>query len=143
MISVAMQDKHAIVQFAGNDFFVATTPSGHSQVIDFNGIRNSAVGPLEMLLIALGGCTGADVISILNKKREPVTAYHLEIRGERREEHPKSFRRIEVKHVVRGKGVSREAVEHAVTLSTEKYCSVAATLRPTAEIVPVIEILEE
>jgi putative redox protein len=138
-----MEDKHAILQFAGNDFFVATTPSGHSQVIDFNGHRNSAAGPLELLLIGLGGCTGADVISILQKKREPVTSYHLEVRAERRTEHPKSYRRIEVKHVIRGKGVSREAVEHAVALSTDKYCSAVATFRPTAEIVPVIEILED
>ena len=136
-------DKYARIQFAGDDFFVATTPSGHSQVIDVNGQRNSATGPLEMLLVALGGCTGADVISILHKKREQVTGYHIEVRGERREEHPKSFRRIEVKHVIRGKGVSKEAVERAIQLSNEKYCSVAATLRPTAEIVPIYEIVEE
>lgn len=138
-----MKDTKAVLQYAGDEFFVATTPSGHAQVIDFKAGRSVATGPLELLLIALGGCTGADVISILNKKREPVTGYQVEVHGDRREEHPKSFRRIEVKHIIHGKGVSKEAVERAISLSTEKYCSVAATLRPTAEIVSTYEIIDE
>ena len=105
--------------------------------------RSAASGPLELLLLALGGCTGADVISILRKKREQVTDYRVEIRGERREEHPRSFRRLELRHIVRGHGISEAAVARAVQLSTEKYCSVAATLRPTAEIVSTWEIQEE
>ena len=138
-----MKDTKAVLQYAGDEFFVATTPSGHAQVIDFKGERNTATGPLELLLIALGGCTGADVISILNKKREPVTGYRIEVHGDRREEHPKSFRRIEVKHIIHGKGVSKESVERAISLSVEKYCSVAATLRPTAEIVSTYEIIDD
>jgi putative redox protein len=144
MISVnPMKDTKAVLHYAGDEFFVATTPSGHAQVIDFKGQRNAASGPLELLLVALGGCTGADVISILNKKREHVTGYRIEVHGDRREEHPKSFRRIEVKHIIHGKGVSKESVERAISLSVEKYCSVAATLRPTAEIVSTYEIIDE
>ena len=138
-----MKTTHATVQFAGDGFFVATTPSGHSQVLDFNGERSAASGPLELLTIALGGCTGADVISILEKKREHVTAYRIEVQGERREEHPRSFRLFNVRHILRGTGLSAKAVEQAIQLSTEKYCSVAATLRPTAEIVTTYEIQEE
>jgi putative redox protein len=138
-----MKTTHATVQFAGDDFFVATTPSGHAQVLDARGARSAAASPTELLLIALGGCTGVDVISILHKKREPVTSYHIEVRGERREEHPRSFRRIEVRHVLRGRGIAEKSVEQAVQLSTDKYCSVAATLRPTAEIVSSWEIQEE
>ena len=138
-----MKDNKAILQYAGDDFFVATTPSGHAQVIDFKGDRSAATSPLELLLIAVGGCTGADVISILNKKREHVTSYRIEVHGDRREEHPKSFRRMEVKHILHGKGISKDSVERAISLSTEKYCSVAATLRPTAEIVTSYEIVEE
>ena len=87
--------------------------------------------------------TEYDVISVLRKKRERVTDYRIEIRGERREEHPRSFRRIEVRHIVTGFSVNEKSVARAVELSTEKYCSVAATLRPTAEIVSSYEIREQ
>src|SRR5258706_2923509 len=144
MISVnPMKDAKAILQYAGDEYFVATSPGGHWKVTDFKAGRSTASGPLDLLLVALGGCTGADVISILNKKREQVTSYRIEVHGDRREEHPRSFRRIEVRHIIHGKGVSKDSVERAISLSTEKYCSVAATLRPTAEIVPTYEIIEE
>lgn len=138
-----MKLPYATVDYAGDDFFVAVTPSGHAQVLDIRGERSAASGPLELLLVALGGCTGADVISVLQKKRQQVTGYRIEIRGERRAEHPRSFRRMEVKHIIRGRGVSEKAVAQAVELSTNKYCGVAATLRPTAEIVSSFEIVEE
>ncbi len=98
--------------------------------------------PLELLLVALGGCTGADVIDILRKKREHVTEYRVEVHGERREEHPRSFRRIEVRHILHGRGLNDKSVAHAIQLSDEKYCGVSATLRPTAEIVTSYEIHE-
>ncbi len=138
-----MKDANATVQYAGNDFFVAITPSGHAQTLDVSKDRWTAAGPLELLLIALGGCTGADVISILEKKREQVTDYRIEVHGDRREEHPRSFRRIDVRHILRGRGLSETAVAQAIKLSDTKYCSVAATLRPTAEIVSTYEIHEE
>jgi putative redox protein len=138
-----MKTTHATLQFAGDGFFVATTPSGHAQVIDFQGERRAAASPVELLLLALGGCTGADVIAILQKKREAVTEYKIEVHGERREEHPRSFRRLEVRHIVKGRGISQRSVEQAIQLSTDKYCSVAASLRPTAEIVSTYEIQEE
>jgi putative redox protein len=72
-----------------------------------------------------------------------VTAYRIEVRSERREEHPRSFKRFEVRHIVKGKAISEKAVAQAIQLSTDKYCGVAATLRPTAEIVTSYEILEE
>src|SRR6266852_2189003 len=138
-----MKTNHATVQFAGDGFFVATTPSGHAQVLDTHAERSSASGPLELLTIALGGCTGADVISVLEKKRVQVTSYRIEVRGERREEHPRSFRRFEIRHIVRGRGVSEKSVQQAVELSTEKYCGVAATVRPTAEVVVTWEVQVE
>jgi putative redox protein len=138
-----MQNANAVVHYAGNDFFVAIPPSGHAVTIDVNGERSEAPGPLELLLIALGGCTGADVISVLHKKREQVTDYRIEVHGERREEYPKSFRRMEVRHILRGRGISEAAVQHAIELSTNKYCSVAATLRPTVEIATSYKIQEE
>ena len=138
-----MKNNYATVEYAGDDFFVAVTPSGHAQVLDLKGERSAASGPLELMMVALGGCTAADVISVLRKKREQVTAYKVEVRAERREEHPRSFRRFEVRHIVRGKGISEKAVAQAIQLSTDKYCGVAATVRPAAEIVTSYEIQEE
>jgi putative redox protein len=138
-----MKDTPATLHYAGNDFFVAITPSGHAQTIDVHGERSSAASPMELLLIGLGGCTGADVISVLHKKREQVTDYRIEVRGVRREEHPRRFRHIEVRHIFRGKNLSVEAVTKAIDLSTNKYCSVINTVRPTAEVVISYEVHED
>jgi putative redox protein len=105
--------------------------------------RNSAPSPVEFLLTALGACTGVDVISILRKKREHVSDYRIEVTGVRRDEHPRSYKRMEVKHIVKGHNISEKALQQAIELSDNKYCSVAATLRPTVEIVSVYEIIED
>jgi putative redox protein len=84
-----------------------------------------------------------DVISILQKKRQIVMDYRVEVRGDRREEHPRAFTKLYVHHIVRGRGVSSEAVASAIKLSDEKYCSVAATVKPTAEVITSFEIIEE
>ncbi len=133
----------AIIQYAGEDLFVGISPSGHALAIETDSARAAAPTPMELLLLALGGCTGVDVVSILRKKREQVTGYRIEVRGERRAEHPRSYTRIEVRHILRGRNLSERAVAQAIQLSEEKYCSVAATLRPAAEIVSRYEIVAE
>lgn len=139
-----MSDKtKATVYLAGDDLFVGVSPSGHAQVLDTNHERSSAATPVELLLIALGSCTAVDVISILRKKREQVTDYRVEVRGARRTDHPRAFTRMEVRHIVRGRNVSERSVAQAIELSETKYCSVAATLRPTVEITSSYEIVEE
>jgi len=138
-----MKDTHATVHYAGNDYFVAVPPSGHAITLDMKGERSNASSPLELLLIALGGCTGADVISVLHKKRQQVSDYRIEVRGERREDYPRSFKRMEVRHILTGRAISAEAVAKAIELSETKYCSVAGTLRPTVEIVSSYEIHED
>lgn len=95
-----------------------------------------------MLLVSVAGCTAADVISILKKKRQIVTDYNIEITGERAADHPRKFISFHVHHIVYGRGVSAKAVEDAIELSDTKYCSVAATVRPTAEITTSYEIIE-
>ena len=135
--------KKAVVSFAGDDLFVAISPSGHAQTIETDSARNSAATPMELLLMALGSCTGVDVISILKKKRQHVTDYRIEVSGERREDFPRSYTRLHVKHIVRGRGVSKQAVARAIELSDIKYCSVAATLRGAAEIVTTYEVIED
>jgi putative redox protein len=133
----------ATVYFAGNDYFVGVSPSGHAQTIETDSHRGSAASPLELLLLALGGCTGVDVIDILKKKRQHVTAYRIEVHGDRREEFPRAYIKLYVKHIVTGRGVSERAVARAIELSDQKYCSVAATLRGTAEIVTSYEVIED
>ena len=137
------EQRPAVVNLAGNDLFVGTTPSGHAMAIDTDHERSSAPSPVELLLVALGSCTATDVISILRKKREKITEYRVEIAGVRREDHPRAFVRMEVKHIVKGRNVSDRSVSQAIELSDTKYCSVAATLRPTVEIVSSYEIIEE
>src|SRR5262245_28858375 len=128
-----MDDQHtATIHFAGNDFFVGITPSGHALTMETDSHRGAAATPMELLLLALGGCSGVDVVSILQKKRQDVTDYRIEVRGERRDEFPKSFTRLFVKHIVRGRGIAEQAVAQAIELSDTKYCSVAATLRGSA-----------
>jgi putative redox protein len=133
----------ATIRFTGEDLFVGFSPSGHAQTIETDTTRNSAASPMELLLLALGGCTGVDVISILKKKRQQVTDYRIEVNGERRDDHPRAYTRLFVKHIVRGRGVSEKAVADAVELSDTKYCSVAATLGGTAEIISSYEIIED
>ena len=137
-----MKDTKAVIQYSGDDYFVAASPSGHSIVIDMKGERSNAPSPFELLYLALGGCTGADVVDILRKKREKVVSYRIEVHGERREEHPRSLKRVFVKHIFHGKGLTEKGVAHAIQLSDEKYCGVAATIRPAAEIVTSYEIHE-
>jgi putative redox protein len=140
---MANKDTKATIHFAGNDFFIGITPSGHAQAVETDSARATAATPMELLLIALGSCTGVDVISILKKKRQHVTDYRIEVSGDRREEFPRSYTRLYVKHIVHGRGLSEQALTSAIELSETKYCSVAATLRGSAEIVTSYEIVEE
>jgi putative redox protein len=136
-------EARAVIHSAGDDLFIGISPGGHAQVIETNKERAGAATPMELLLLALGGCTAVDVVSILKKKRERVTGYRVEVSGTRREGHPRAYTRMEVRHVVTGRGVSERAVAQAVELSETKYCSVAATLRPGVEIVTTFEIIED
>lgn len=133
----------ATIRFAGDDFFIGITPSGHAITLDTNHERSSAPSPVELLLVALGSCTAVDVAGILAKKRQRVTNYLVEVSGERRDDHPRRFMSMNVRHVLTGTGISDKAVSQAIELSEEKYCSVAATLRPNVEIHSSFEIIEE
>lgn len=137
------ETKVARLRYAGGEAFVAETQSGHAMVTSFALDKVTAATPMELLLVALGGCTGADVVGILEKKRQRVTGYEIEVRAERRTEHPRIYTRIEVVHRIRGHNVDPRAVEHAVSLSETKYCSVSAMLGASAEITMRHEITDE
>ncbi len=126
--------------------FVADGTSGHSVVMDGDpevGGADTAARPTELVLMGLGGCTGMDVISILKKKKQRVTALEINIVGKRAETHPKKFTEITIEYVVKGVGVSEEAVKRSVELSMQKYCSVKATLEGVAKINYSYRIVEE
>ena len=128
------------LRYTGEDAFVAESQSGHAIVTSFSQDQRSAPSPMELVLIALGGCTGADVISILEKKRQRISTYEIEVRGWRRDEHPRVYTRIEVIHRVRGDQVDERAVARAIELSETKYCSVSAMLTATATITSRYEV---
>ena len=136
------ETKIARLRYAGSEAFVAESQSGHAMVTSF-AHELAAPSPMELLLIALGGCTGADVVGILEKKRQRVSGYEIEVRAERRAEHPRIYTKIEVVHRLRGHSIDPKAVAHAVELSETKYCSVSAMLGASAELSMRYEIQDD
>ncbi|MCI1190442.1 OsmC family protein [Calidifontimicrobium sp. SYSU G02091] len=125
--------------------FVAETGSGHLLAMDGapdGGGRNLAPRPMETLLAGAGGCTAYDVVLILKRGRHDVRGCQVKMSAERAAADPKVFTRIALHFIVRGKGLPAAAVERAIALSHEKYCSATAMLAKTAEIVTSFEIVE-
>ena len=125
--------------------FVGTGSGGHSVVLDAPAGRPAWDGfkPSELLLAAVGGCTGVDVVDILRKKHQQVSGLRIIVTGRQQAEFPHAFTEIDVHYAVRGRGVSNEAVERAIQLSEEKYCSVAATVRGVAAIHTSYTVVDE
>ena len=129
----------ATVKWVGGEEFVAQMPSGHAVPFDTDRKHNAAPGPMEMLLGALGACSSVDVVSILAKKRQKLTALEVVISGERASAPPTVWTKIDMVYRLAGE-IEEKAARDAVELSQTKYCSVAAMLRKTAEITYRIEI---
>jgi putative redox protein len=119
--------------------FVAVSGSGHAIVVD-DAQGHTGAKPIELALLALGACTGFDVIGILRKKRQTVTGYEIELHSEQNPEPPSYFTRVEIKHRLRGQ-IAPEAVQRAIYLSETKYCAVGAMISKTAKIEATFEIL--
>lgn len=128
----------AKVIWSDNQRYVAEATSRHAIVMD-TATEKTANSPMELLLIALCGCTASDVVGILRKKREPFTSLEVSAEGQRAQGYPAVYTEIRLKYRVGGK-VSRKSVEDAVRLSKEKYCSVSAMLEKTAKIEIEIEL---
>jgi putative redox protein len=125
--------------------FLAETGSGHAVAMDGapdGGGRNLAPRPMEMVLVGTGGCTAYDVVVILKKSGQEVTGCEVKVDSERAATDPKVFTRIHMHFTVRGRGLKRNLVEHAIRLSHEKYCSASIMLGKTAEITKDFEIVE-
>lgn len=122
-----MAVKTAELRHEGGLRFVARTGSGFEIAMD-NGTGNTGARPIEMLAVAIGGCTAMDIVTILEKKRQVVTRYAVRVEAEQRDAHPHAFRRVTVTHEVEGPAVDVEAVGRAIQLSATKYCSVSTGL---------------
>ncbi len=137
--------KQASVRWVSGMQFVGETGSGHAIVLDAPppGGRNTGPGPMELLLVGLAGCTAMDIVNILSKKRQPFRGVEVSAHGEQRQDPPNIYTDIHVEYVVYGKGVSEKAVEQAIALSEEKYCSAAAMMNKVAKITTSFRIVEE
>jgi putative redox protein len=125
--------------------FLGETESNHAVLMDgapAAGGRNLGPRPMEMLLLGAGGCTSFDVIAILKKSRQAVTACHVEIEADRADTDPKVFTKIHMHFVIEGKNIKPEVVEKAIKLSAEKYCSASIMLGATAAMTHDFEVIQ-
>ena len=127
----------ATVIWSDEERYVGSASSRHSVVMDA-AAEKTASTPMELVLIALCGCTASDIVGILRKKREPFTGLEVRAKAERADGYPAVYTSIHLTYVVRGE-VSKKAMEDAVHLSKDKYCSVSAMLAKTAKITYTIE----
>ena len=124
--------------------FIGTDSSKHSVVMSSQDEENGiGMSPSQLLLVGLGGCTGYDVVSILEKKRQQLTGLEITVTGEQEENPPWTYRKIHIHYEMRGKGLREKAVQKAIEISEQKYCSVAATVREAAEITYDYSITED
>jgi len=135
----------AQVKWLGGRAFEGTPDSGHSVIMDSSpdfGGEDRGIRPMEMLMVGMGGCTSIDVMNILEKSRQDVTACVAEISAERADTEPKVFVRMHVHFKVTGRNLDAQRVERAISLSAEKYCSASVMLGKTAEITHDFELIE-
>jgi putative redox protein len=130
------------VEWLSGKRFVGIDSTNHAVVLSSKD-EGVGVKPSDMLLIALASCTAVDVVEILSKKRLPLDSLEIITTGEQDADPPWTFRKIHLKYRLGGRGLTDKAVEQAIQLSEEKYCSVAATVRATAEITTEFEIICE
>jgi putative redox protein len=117
--------------------FVASDDKGHSLVMDVSkehGGEGSAFGPMQLLLAALGGCTGTDIVGILRKQRQQLTDLEIIVSGEHVADYPKVYSKVNVEYRLKGVNLKGKGVRQAIQLSEDKYCSVGATIKKTAKL---------
>lgn len=134
------------IKWVDEAMFVGETDSGHAIVIDGppeGGGRNMGARPMELLLLGMGGCTAYDVVHMLKKGRHQITACRVELSAERAQSVPKVFTRIHVHYKIRGRDLSDNAVQRAVQLTTEKYCSASIMLSKAVTITHDYEIVQD
>jgi putative redox protein len=123
------------VSWASDNVFLGTDTAGHTVVYDSSEPTAKGIGPMRALLTSLGACSGMDVVAILHKRGQRLKSLKVLLSGERPKHGlPKPWTSIQMKYVLSGDGLNEKYVEEAIRESTEKFCSVGATLTPTAKI---------
>ncbi len=117
----------AKIKWLESQKIVGESGTGHSVVMDSID-SNKGVGPMEMILLGVGGCTSIDVLSILKKSKQDVIDFEVRVEAEREEEHPRVFQKVNIHYIIKGRKISASHVERAIELSTEKYCGASITL---------------
>jgi len=133
------------IKWEGNAAFLGKSGSGHQVLMDGppeGGGQNKGPRPMEMLLLGMGACSSYDVISILKKSRQQVTACDVSIKAERADTEPKVFTDIHIHFCLSGSGLKEKQVQRAINLSAEKYCSASIMLGAIANITHDYEIRE-
>ena len=132
----------ATVKWIEGKQFIGVDSTNHSVVLSTPG-EGIGIKPSDLLLIAVASCSAVDVVEILEKKRMTLTHLEISSSGEQDQDPPWTFRKIHMHYKIGGRNLTEKAVAQAIQLSEEKYCSVAATIRGTAEIITDFEIMEE
>ncbi len=125
------------IKWLGKRKFEGETESGHKVKMDIaieKGGENTGPTPMELVLTALGACSGLDVVPILEKKRVKLDSLEIRLEAERADEHPRVFKKIKIEYVFHGKDLKESDLKNAVELSADKYCSVSGMIRKTAEL---------
>lgn len=130
----------ATVKWIDGKQFIGIDSTQHSVVLSTPG-EGIGIKPSDLLLLAVASCSAVDVVEILEKKRMTLTSLEISSSGEQDQDPPWTFRKIRIHYKISGKNLTEKAVAQAIQLSEEKYCSVAATVRATAEIITDFEIL--
>jgi putative redox protein len=133
---------NARVKWTDGYQFVGESKTGHALVMDSPEGAGTAATPMELVLQALCGCTGMDIVSILQKMKKDLRKLEISAEAERSEDYPKVFTRIHLHYKIEGKGVDKESVEKAIRLSEDKYCSISAMLRKSVALSTDYEVVE-
>lgn len=138
--------KTARIKWVDNLKFEGFAPSGHNILMDGppeSGGNDQAIRPGELTLVALGGCTGIDVISILKKMRQEIDSFEVIVDADSRNEHPKTWSKLHLKYIFKGRNLDESKIRTAIELSQDKYCSVSAMLKKSAELTWECQIISD
>jgi putative redox protein len=141
-----MHSDNVSVRWVDKFTFIASTPQGFSVIIDYpenEGEKPKSLCPTEMLLSAIGACTGSDVVHIMRKMRQDLTGLRVEVMGEKTDSEPEYYKHFHIKYIVEGRSISKDSLEKAIHLSHEKYCTVSLTVDGKAKVDWSYEIIEK